>query len=75
MNCIYNDNDIGSFWNLDSLVNPTSDGKEFSLSWSDIASVINCLLDIVKIRMDVRDRYSNTVSNTSIRNNDDRFGI
>ena len=75
MNCIYNDNDIGSFWNLDSLVNPTSDGKEFSLSWSDIASVINCLLDIVKIRMDVRNRYSNTVSNTSIRNNDDRFGI
>jgi len=75
MNYIYNDNDMDSFWNLNSLVNFTSDGKEFSLSWSNIDSVINYLLDIVKMRIDMRDIYGNTISNTNIRNNNDRFGI
>ena len=75
MNCIYNDNDMSSFWNLDSLVNPISDSKEFGLSWGDIDSVMNCFLDIIKMRMDVRDICGNIVSNTSVRNNDDRFGI
>jgi len=36
MNYIYNDNDMSSFWNLDSLVNLISDSKEFGLSWGDI---------------------------------------
>ena len=36
---------------------------------------MNCLLDIIKMRMDIRDRYNNNISNISIRNNNDRFGI
>jgi len=40
MNGIGDNNNVGDIWDLDSLINPTFDNKKFSLSQSDIDSVV-----------------------------------
>ena len=75
INSIYNNNDVSGLWYLNSLVDTISNSKEFSFSWSDIDSMINCLSDVVKKRVNMRDECSNIVSNTSIQNNNDEFEI
>ena len=75
INSIHNNNDISGLWYLNSLVDTVSNSKEFGFSWSNIDSIMNCLSDIIKRRVNIRDRYSNIVSNTSIQNNNNRFGI
>jgi len=75
MDSISNDNHIGCIHNLDSLVNPIFNSKKFSLSKSNIYGMMNCFLDFVEMMMYMQDRCSNIVLNTSVRYNNNRFGI
>ena len=75
MNVIHDDNNISGSWYLDSLVYITSNSKEFGFGWSDIDSVINCLSDVIRRRVDIRNGHSNVISNASIWNNNNGFGI
>ena len=75
MNSICNNNDISDLWYLNSLVDTAYDNKEFNFSWNDIDSMINCLSNIVKRKVNKRYECGNIVFNASIQNNDNGFGI
>jgi len=53
MNSITNSDDVGSFRDLNSLVDSTFNSEKFSFSQSNIDSIINSFLDLVGERVDM----------------------
>lgn len=51
---------------FDSLINTTSDSKEFRLRRDDANSMIQSFLDRIGVQIDICDRGGNIVSNTCI---------
>ena len=51
---------------FDSLINTTSDSKEFRLRRDDANSMIQSFLDRIGVQIDIYDRGGNIVSNTCI---------
>jgi len=67
MDRISDNNNMRSIQDLNSLINSTSDSKYFSFGCGDI--------DRIGIQVDMCDRYSNIVSDASIKDNNNRIGI
>jgi len=76
--CMYNignnDNIQGIIY-LNSLINFASDGKSFCFHWDNIDGMMKHLFSKTKEWIDICNWYSNAVSNTYIRNNNNRVGI
>jgi len=66
---------VRSFTDFNSLVYSTSNSKKFSLSQSNIDSMMDSFLDPIGERVNMWDRYGDIISNACIRNNNNRIGI
>ena len=66
MNGIHDDNNTSGIRYLDSLIDTTSDSKQFDFSLYDFGSMVDCLPNIVRKRMDMGNRYGDVISNTSV---------
>ena len=68
MNYICNDDNMRNFRDLNGLIYPTPDCKEFSLSTGNVDCVMDNLSNRIVVQVNMYNRHSNIVFNTSIRN-------
>ena len=69
MNKVCDNNNFGNPWDIDSLVDATSNGKESSFSRGDVYHVVYHFDDRFITDMDVSNRCCHVVLDTSISNN------
>jgi len=78
ISCIYsacNNDYVGDFWDLNSLVDTISNSKQFSFHRSDTNYMMYHFIDRIWEWMDVHDWHNNVVLDDSIWNYSNRIGI
>ena len=69
MNCICDDNDIRNFRDLNSLIYPIPDCKEFSLSTDDVDYIMDSLPNKTVVQVNMCNKHNNVIFNTGVRKN------
>ena len=66
MNKVYDNNDFGNFLKKDSLINATSNSKEFSLRARNVNCIVKSFDYWFIVNIDMRYKQSDIVLNTDI---------